>query len=76
MYVLLLVFPGIRGCSFQFSTMTRRALVSVAGFSPPRPGFGTRVGHVRFVIDKVALRQVPRVLQFAPVIIPTVLHVH
>jgi hypothetical protein len=30
----------------------------VAGFPPRRPGFYPRSGHVGFVVDKVALRQV------------------
>jgi hypothetical protein len=30
----------------------------VAGFSPQRPGFEPRSGHVGFVVDKVALGQV------------------
>jgi hypothetical protein len=30
----------------------------VAGFAPWRPGFYTRSGYVRFMVDKVALEQV------------------
>jgi hypothetical protein len=30
----------------------------VAGFPPRRPGFDLRSGHVGFVVDKVAFRQV------------------
>jgi hypothetical protein len=32
--------------------------MGLEGFTPRRPGFGRRSGHVRFVVDKVALGQV------------------
>jgi hypothetical protein len=49
-----------------------------AGFSQRRPSFATRVAHLGFVVDKVALGQVfLRVLRFSPVsIIPPLLHIH
>jgi hypothetical protein len=50
----------------------------VAGLSPRRPGFNPGSVHVGFVVDKVALGQVPpppRVLRFSPInFIPPVLH--
>jgi hypothetical protein len=50
----------------------------VAGFSPRSPGFDSRSVHVRFVVDKVALRQgfllVLRCFPFS--IIPPMLHTH
>jgi hypothetical protein len=48
----------------------------VAGLPPRRPGFDPRSVHVGFVVDKVALGQVPtRVVRFFPInfIVP-VLH--
>jgi hypothetical protein len=49
-----------------------------ADFSPPRPGFASRLFHVGSVVGKVALGQVfLRVLRFSPVsIIPPLLHIH
>jgi hypothetical protein len=50
----------------------------VAGLSPRRLGFDPGSVHVEFLMDKVALGQVPpppRVLRFSPVtFIPPVLH--
>jgi hypothetical protein len=36
----------------------------VAGFPPRRPGFDSRSGHVRFVVDKVALGKIFFELRF------------
>jgi hypothetical protein len=34
-------------------------MLLVSGFPPRRPDFGTRSGHVRFVVDKMAPGQIP-----------------
>jgi hypothetical protein len=50
----------------------------VAGHLPWRPGFGTRLFYVRFVMDKVAVGQVfIRIFLFSPVYtIPTLIRTH
>jgi hypothetical protein len=42
----------------------------VAGTSPPRPGPTSGSFHLGFVLDKMALGRVLRILRFSPVNIP------
>ena len=61
-------------CFLPYSAMTQ---VVSHRLSPWRSGFDPGSVRVRFVVDKVALRQVVlRVLRFSPVIIPPVFHTH
>jgi hypothetical protein len=41
--------------SVQANELLRRL---VAGFPPRRPGFDSRSGHVRFIVDKVTLGKI------------------
>jgi hypothetical protein len=55
--------PGRRGgkpetSRLSYGTALVLPLLSFAGFSPRRPGFHSRSGHVRFVVDKMALEHV------------------
>jgi hypothetical protein len=53
------------------------ATLSVAGFSPRRPGIAHSAVHVELTVNKLAMRQVSRSLRFSSVsIIPQLLHFH
>jgi hypothetical protein len=68
----------LRHIQFVINWMSCRAMAQAVSSRPLTAEARVRSGsvHVRFVVDKVALRQVfPRVLRFSPVnFIPPVLH--
>jgi hypothetical protein len=53
-----ILFPYAVAHNFVPTVVVPQLRRLVAGFPPWRPGFDHRSGHVGFVVDKVALRQV------------------